>query len=51
MQGVKLGLLISPLLTVTVLLLAFVPVQVLSSDKASPDASALEAGQTATSAT
>ena len=44
-QGVKLELLISPLLTLTVLLLAFVLVQVFSSFRASKDASGLEAGR------
>lgn len=46
-QGVKLELLISPLVTLTVLLLAFVLVQVFSGYKASRDASALEAGRIA----
>jgi hypothetical protein len=44
-QGVKLELLISPLLTLTVLLLAFVLVQVFGSYRASKDAAALEAGR------
>ena len=44
-QGVKLELLISPLLTLTVLLLAFVLVQVFASFRASKDASGLEAGR------
>jgi hypothetical protein len=44
-QGVKLELLISPLLTLTVLLLAFVLVQVFSGYRASKDAAGLEAGR------
>lgn len=44
-QGVKLELLISPLVTLTVLLLAFVLVQVFASYRASKDASGLEAGR------
>ena len=47
-QDVKLELLISPLPTLTVLLLALVLVQVFASFKASRDASAPEAGRTAT---
>jgi hypothetical protein len=44
-QGVKLELLISPLLTLTVLLLAFVLVQVFNSYRVSRDAASLEAGR------
>lgn len=44
-QGVKLELLISPLLTLTVLLLAFVLVQVFTGYKVARDAEALEAGR------
>ena len=44
-QGVKLELLVSPLLTLTVLLLAFMLVQVFAGYKASRDAAALEAGR------
>jgi hypothetical protein len=44
-QGVKLELLISPLLTLTVLLLAFVLVQVFAGYRASKDAAALEASR------
>jgi hypothetical protein len=46
-QGVKLELLISPLLTLTVLLLTFVLVQVFTGYRASKDAAALEAGRAA----
>ncbi|HYN30531.1 MAG TPA: hypothetical protein VES95_11805 [Dermatophilaceae bacterium] len=45
-QGVKLELLVSPLLTLTVLLLTFVLVQVFAGFKSSKDAAALEAGRT-----
>ncbi len=44
-QGVKLELLISPLLMLTVLLLAFVLVQVFAGFKASKDAAGVEAGR------